>query len=633
MSALRITVWLALVAFAWSGPAAAQGASGTMEVWSRPGGEELRIALVIGNESYPKGALRNPVNDARLIAATLNEVGFAVTTLIDADQRTMKAALAKFGEQLDLAGENAIGLFYYAGHGVQVGGHNYLLPVDANIHTEAQVDVYGVSAQNVLRQMEFARNRLNIVILDACRDNPFKRSFRSAARGLAQMQAPKGSLLAFATAPGSVAADGKGKNSPYALALSEMMKAPGAEVLDLFRDVRIKVGRTTGDEQVPWFQSSLDGRFYFTAAAAPAGAPRGGPPAVSNEAVFWQSIAGSRNPADFEAYLAQFPTGTFAALARNRLAVLRGAPASGARAGDHQIAVGSWPEKTGTTAPERQETGGTFRECPDCPRMVVVPSGAFRMGDLTGGGQRDETPVRTVRIPRRFAVGVFEVTAGEFAAFVRATGRSTGVSCYASSSYDRPERRSWRDPGFAQSDRQPAVCVSWEDARAYVGWLSRKTGKPYRLLSESEWEYVARAGGAGKYHFGSSEADLCRYANGADRTMAPYNSAANTRCSDGYRWTAPVGSFAANAFGLHDVHGNVREWVADCWRYRDYRGAPSDGSAVTSDRDCARRTMRGGSWEDGARNLRAARRTGNIAGLRDVFTGFRVARTLEGAVK
>ena len=181
--------------------------------------------------------------------------------------------------------------------------------------------------------------------------------------------------------------------------------------------------------------------------------------------------------------------------------------------------------------------------------------------------------------------------------------------------------------GFPQTDRDPAVCVNWADARAYVAWLSEKTGKSYRLLSESEWEYAARGGTRTSRHWGESASGQCGYANGADRTAkGRYSGWTVAECDDGHVWTAPVGTFKANGFGLHDVLGNVWEWVEDCWN-DSYSGAPSDGSAWESG-NCGRRVLRGGSWVNQPRNLRSAYRLRLVTGLRLSDTGFRVARTL-----
>ena len=264
------------------------------------------------------------------------------------------------------------------------------------------------------------------------------------------------------------------------------------------------------------------------------------------------------------------------------------------------------------------------------PEMVVIPAGTFRMGCLSHDDSCFDTekPVHLVRISQPFALSKYEVTRGEFSRFVEATGHSTGNSCLTLESGQWDERSGliWRSPGFEQSDDHPVVCVNWQDAGAYVAWLSRETGEAYRLPSESEWEYAARAGANSKYSFGSDANRLCGWGNGADLTG--FSGAGVVGCYDGFVHTAPVGSFAPNAFGLYDMHGNVWEWVQDCWNW-SYLGAPLDGGAWLSlSRDCNRRVVRGGYWKHHLRHLRSASRDGSFSSSRYYSHGFRVARTL-----
>jgi formylglycine-generating enzyme required for sulfatase activity len=234
---------------------------------------EQRIALVIGNGAYESIPLRNPPNDAKAMGAALRQLGFDVIEKENLVQKDMKKEIQSFGQKLLKGG---IGLFYYAGHGMQVNGRNYLIPIGAQIEHEKQVEYEAVDVGMVLAEMDNARNRLNIVILDACRDNPFARSFRSSAQGLASMNAPSGTLVAYATAPGSVANDGPGENGIYTGELVKVMEAQGMKVEDVFKQVRSAVRETTQGRQVPWESSSLEGDFYFkppVQVAAPAFAP------------------------------------------------------------------------------------------------------------------------------------------------------------------------------------------------------------------------------------------------------------------------------------------------------------------------------------------------------------------------
>ena len=242
------------------------------------GNAEFRTALVIGNSAYKAAPLKNPVNDARDMASALKGLGFDVTLLTDASHQKMEAAAREFGLKLRQGG---VGLFYYAGHGIQVAGENYLVPVDAVIQTESDVKFGCLNAGLILGKMEDAGNGLNVVILDACRNNPFARSFRSAEQGLAKMDAPTGSLIAYATAPGSVAADGAGRNGVYTENLLKNLRTPGLPITDLFMRVRMGVVAATGRKQVPWEASSLTGYFYFSGEPAPGQSP---PPMLASPA-------------------------------------------------------------------------------------------------------------------------------------------------------------------------------------------------------------------------------------------------------------------------------------------------------------------------------------------------------------
>ena len=221
---------------------------------------EVRAALVIGNADYRNGALRNPVNDARVVASSLEKVGFKVLLRENLNREGMHQAIAEFGKQLKSGG---VGLFYYAGHGMQIKGHNFLIPVDADIQSEDDVEFRGMDANMVLSRMDAAHDRVNLLVLDACRNNPFGRNTRSASIGLAQMDAPKGTLIAFSTSPGSLAKDGTGANSIYTRHLVEKLALPAVPVEQVFKEVRVAVTRETQDKQIPWESSSLMGDFYF----------------------------------------------------------------------------------------------------------------------------------------------------------------------------------------------------------------------------------------------------------------------------------------------------------------------------------------------------------------------------------
>ncbi len=225
-----------------------------------------RLALVIGNGAYRTAPLKNSVNDAEDVGKVLSSLGFKVSLHKNVDKRTMEESIRGFGRQLKAGG---VGLFYFAGHGMQVEGQNYLIPVNAKIESESDIKYEAVDAGLVLGKMEDAGNQLNIVILDACRNNPFSRNFRNAATGLARMDAPTGSLIAYATAPGAVAADGDGRNGIFTKHLIKHLTAPDLTVEQVLKKVRIDVAAETGQRQIPWESSSLMGEFYFSAAAPP----------------------------------------------------------------------------------------------------------------------------------------------------------------------------------------------------------------------------------------------------------------------------------------------------------------------------------------------------------------------------
>ncbi len=291
-----------------------------------------------------------------------------------------------------------------------------------------------------------------------------------------------------------------------------------------------------------------------------------------------------------------------------------------------------------------QRGGDRFRECSDCPEMVVVPAGTFRMGSPATEADRQEDeddragpggePVE-VAVPAPFAIARTEVTVGEFAVFVKATGRDMSGGCYARIAGRRlfPEF-SWKDPGFAQTDQHPVTCVSHEDALAYVAWLSARTGGLYRLPSEPEWEYAARAGTQSRFAHGDDDGGLCRHANIADATAAQaFAGWSAAPCDDRTTYTAPVATYEANRFGLHDMHGNLWEWVADCQSDSLRHFLPPDrAGGARPDGICrpdAPRIIRGGSWSDPPSRARAAARLSGPPATRDRIVGFRVVRTLD----
>jgi formylglycine-generating enzyme required for sulfatase activity len=372
---------------------------------------------------------------------------------------------------------------------------------------------------------------------------------------------------------------------------------------------------------------------YLAGLAPAVSANRNSPPqSVVSATEAWMAVKDTSSIAILEEFRRRYPDTPYAAFAAARIDELKKlqaappvTPVVPPRPDPSRSAVGSPP-----VVPSVASVG-----CTQCPEMVIVPSGSFTMGSLDGEG--DERPQRAVTIRKPFAVGKFHITVDQFAAFVAETGHDAGSSCYTfeGGKWDTRQGRSWRNPGFSQNGSHPAVCVSWYDAKTYVDWLARKTGKRYRLLTEAEWEFAARAqtkpSAYPKYSFGSDERELCRYGNGTDQTtkstVPGAGGWAGAPCNDGYAYTSPVGSFAANSFGLYDMQGNAFQWTEDCY-HKNYVGAPADSSAWTTG-ECLERVFRGGSWAHGPSDLRAAvRYHGVLPAFQSNYLGFRLASTL-----
>ena len=303
--------------------------------------------------------------------------------------------------------------------------------------------------------------------------------------------------------------------------------------------------------------------------------------------------------------------------------LLAAAAASAHRAGREPSGAG------GDSASARAEPGQVFRDCPTCPLMMVLAPGRFTQGSAPQDVEatRFEGPQHAVSIAYPLGVGVNEITQGEFREFIDATAREmNGCETY-DGAWRRRSDLSWKDVGYSQTALHPVSCVSWDDAQAYAQWLSQRTGQKYRLPSASEWEYAARAGSATARPWGANSDAACALANVADQSAArTYPGWKVHACRDEYVYSAPVGSFAPNAFGLHDMLGNVFEWTEDCWQ-DDYAGAPADGSARLQG-DCTQRELRGGSWFTAPAYVRSAYRNRFAPDYRSTSVGFRIARDI-----
>ncbi|MGO9007064.1 MAG: SUMF1/EgtB/PvdO family nonheme iron enzyme [Beijerinckiaceae bacterium] len=613
---------------------------------------EKRVALVIGNGAYAHAPLLpNPRHDAEDVAASLKRTGFDTILGTDLDQAGMQAAAIRFARAARAAD---VAVFYYSGHAMQFAGVNYLVPIDAELHDEADLRRMA-RVDEIVADLQQAKN-LRILVLDSCRNNPLaeelKRSIGatravSIQRGLAKIESPEGMIVSYATQAGRTAEDGNGRNSPYTTAFLKHIEEQD-EIGTIFRHVAADVYESTGREQLPELSISIIGEFYLHGRldiTGPAKPPAADPCATASD--HWRSAEAIGSIAAFEDHLARFPSCAFAGLAKARIenlktkvAVVVPPPAVTGPCGG--VVLASLGSRSAAPLSAREECAvkpkDEFKECATCPPMVVVPSGSFTMGSPTSEpGRRDsEGPQLVVSFAKPFAVGKFQVTRDEFAAFVNETGYDAGSKCWVWENLLWVEKAgsSWRNPGFAQTGSHPAACLNWNDAQAYVAWLARKSGKTYRLLSEAEWEYAARGqvqpGNYPRYFFGDEEKDMCRYGNGADQTAKetlPGLKWAVVPCNDGYAYTSPVGSFQPNAFGLYDMHGNVWQWVEDCWA-NSYEGAATDGLARRITRNCSLRGIRGGSWLSYPGFLRAAIRDSNYPVNRFSYFGFRLARTL-----
>lgn len=586
-----------------------------------------RVALVIGNAAYANEPLGNARNDARAMSEVLLSLGVEVIRREDMDARAMRQALAEFDRRLR---DGGVGLFYFAGHGLRVAGRTLLLPVDADRRSPVSLVTRGIDLRFVLAAMSAPRpHQLNLLILDTCLNNPFAGSTGSA--GSAAL--PEQTLIAHATAPGSIAIEGEG-HGIYTEALIRAMRQPsrkvfgGTGVFDMFARAAADVRRITGGRQLPWIASSLTMpsagavNDESEGEAVPAGRGRGVMPkdsAEQYELTFWESIKDSTHASDYEAYLQAYPDGRFAALARARVERLRASapkaqaqqPAQRppapkavperAKAAAQSVPPAKPPSASASApAPNEQPAAsappakGGIQDCAACPVLIALPAGSFTMGSNTG--DPSEKPAHQVTLGKPFAIGKYEVTVEQWKACTDA-----GACAQVTGDSNRAGNTPVRD-------------VSWDDAQRYVKWLTKVSGHPYRLPTEAEWEYAARGGTSTRYWWGE------RMRQGQ----------ANCKeCGDPWQADGPAkaGSFAANPYGLHDTSGSVWEWVQDCW-HNSYKGAPANGHAW-EEANCRMRVIRGGSWREGANYMPSSTRFKYDAAVRQSQNGFRVARDMK----
>ncbi len=496
-----------------------------------------RVALVIGNSDYQfLRKLSNPRNDAQAVAEKLRMLGFSLIgpsetggvyyNLSEADFLKVRNELAR------RAAGAKITLLYYAGHGFQGTDGPYLLPVDAPKPAQAedleQLTRKSISLEQTLQRLD-GKGELTIAVFDACRElselrSAFRDSGLGETRGLDRVRSVgRNRIVVYSAAAGQFAEDGSGTvHSPYTERLLAYLAQPDWEVADMFRQVATEVGRNNGQQPEVLIQ--------------------GVPPRT------W--------------YLAQ------GAVAPPVVAVPTPQPAAPAPP------VAAPSPRVGQIFRDKLKDGS------DGPSLVVIGAGSFQMGSPEGEvGRESDERRHNVTIENAFALGQHEVTVGDFQRFVEATKYQTEAErnaggkdgCYAWSATDgKGDWRAglhWRKPGYEQSDQHPVVCVSWNDAVAYTEWLSKQTGQRYRLPTEAEWEYAARAGTTSARYWGDDPSEACQYANVADQTKGPQGHRWKDRhaCNDGHWYPAAVGSFKVNAWGLGDMLGSVWEWT--CSKY------------------------------------------------------------------
>jgi formylglycine-generating enzyme required for sulfatase activity len=555
-------------------------------------GEQRRYALVIGNSAYRHvDGLPNTARDASDIAEKIGALGFSVDLRLDSDLAGMTRSIGAWMQRLstDRASE---GFFWYAGHGVQVAGENYLLPVDIEADDEAAVMYGSYPLGRLLLSLEqTARNKLNVVVLDACRDNPFKNlsgGSRGLSRGFVTVENPPQDIfIMFSTSPGTVAADGEGgRNSPFAEAFIKHIDS--GEILPVMAGlISRETMRLTEGKQRPYQNGSIVSDLYYS--FAPAGAAPG----------------------------------------RSSVAV--------AETAANQAAL---PALRNMEPPQNGP--------PPAPAMVSVPAGGFTMGSplLEEDRTAFQEAGREARVDG-FYIAAKQVTVGEFRRFVDATGyrttaeRAGGAFVYneTDGEWDVREGADWRRPGFQQSDDHPVVNTSWFDALSYCNWLSEQEGlapayavngedprwdrdaNGYRLPTEAEWEYACRGGTATPFSTGSRISTAQANYNG----NFPY---ANGNRGLFRRRTMPAGSFDANPWGLYDMHGNVWEWCWDYYGLYYQAGEEAIPPAINSagPETGAHRVNRGGGWSSAARDLRSAARSSDLPETAGASLGFRLAR-------
>jgi formylglycine-generating enzyme required for sulfatase activity len=592
---------------------------------------EKRHAFVVGINTYDKlpahYQLNKAVGDARAMGDALTSLGFAVTPLYDVKRGELVERWSQFLEQVGPGDSVAV---VFSGHGIELEGANYLLPRDVpRVRTgrESQLRNESLSFGQMMTDLRERRPAFAFVVLDACRDNPFEEGGKTVGgkRGLGQVEPLEGTFVMFSAGAGQTALDRLGDSdtaatSVFTRTLVPLMRKPGLSLLEMADSVGEQVrdlAGTIGHRQTPAFYSRVIGGRRVCLAGCEVAAvvnpdqrpAPAGPSAVETVQVC-REVEQVTSLRTLEALERRYAGTPIADCISARMGELKAA----------QSAALTKPAPTPAPAPEPTparpavssafKPGETFRDCPTCPEMVVIPAGSFMMGSSDYvAGLSNAGPMRTVTIAQPFAVGKFEVTVTEWETCV------AGGGCESIKRSNSISTGTLRDEG---KGRQPIIIHNWDQGHKYVTWLAKKTGQPYRLLTEAEWEYAARAGTRTPFHTGPSI--TTKQANFGGEY---YGSRAK---EGGQAMTTKVGSFRPNAFGLHDMHGNVSEFVADCY-WQSYEDAPTDGSSMRDYPDCAR-VIRGGSWSSGLNAIESDTRDADKRLELPEDLGFRVARSV-----
>lgn len=668
-----------------------------------------RLALIIGNDLYANVTpLKKAVNDADAISSTLTDLGFQTHLHSNLNRRSMNAALAEFTNEIEKGDEV---LFFFSGHGISVRGENYLLPTDVPKVAPGQegfITREAFSENEIIQSLQDKRVRVSILILDACRNNPFPRKgTRSIGRsiGLGRTSAPpEGTFVMYSAGVGQEALDRLSDDDPhpnsvYTRKLIPLMKEEGLQIVRVAKRLRSEVenlARTAkggAHKQYPSYYDELRGDFFFK----PGKRSEKNTVADADE-ILWQAIEKSNKSSDFEFYLKEHPTGRYSSIARLKLIQLKNkdtikadkekplivkdaddklwSEVRGSRrsleveAYIHKFPRGKYiaearrilellrhaeyreysrikaleEKKVAVVTPKEikkpktrsYQFGERFQECGECPKMVVLPTGQFSMGwkDKRKGQHQYALPIHKVNINYQIAIGVHEITIKQYDAFIKQSGHDPGSLCWTNEKGRGKYRkfRNYQKNGLPYKLNYPATCVSWYDAKEYVKWLNRQIPSGgYRLPTEAEWEFAARAGRQRNWHYGNRVSFLCQFSNhAAAETKVKWR---NKTCNDGVKVLSKVGGFKANPWGVYDMYGNVGEWTEDCVHY-DYKGAPTNGDAwiISNNRNhgsCANRIHRGGSWLQSSPSVTSWNRQFTKPTDRTITLGFRVVKDLQ----